>query len=201
MIVPKMRDPSPRARRQRAIENIWRDNEQKKTELHGTFSPKTLRNPMFYLGLVFFLALIGVALINKTDSTVGRKQVSPELLTLRNVEVLAEALGRYRFHTGAYPTLQQGLGALVRNPKPPVLGWDGPYINQLPGDFWGTPFVYVPPQEEGGLPTLFSCGIDRLPGTPDDLKPDPASFDPGIDWTNGWTRAADRLPGVNILKP
>ena len=201
MVVPKMREPNPRTVRHRVIENIWRETEQKKAQLQGVITPKMLRNPMFYFGLILVLTLIGVALINKTDNAVVRTNFSPELFTLRNVDVLAEALGRYRFHTGSYPTTQQGLQALVRDPRPRAPGWDGPYISHLPNDFWGTPFAYEPPAEEGGLPTLFSCGPDGLPGTPDDLRPDPERFDPGTEWTTGWSRAADRLPGVNILKP
>ena len=200
MSVPKMREPNPRIARQRIIETIWREAEQKKAELHGTALPRTFKNPKFYFGIILILVVIGVALINKTDIAVGNR-ASPELRTFRNVEVLATALGRYYFHTGTYPTVQQELGALVRNPGvQDVPDWNGPYISHLPPDFWGTPFIYEPPVEEGVLPTLFSCGPDRLPNTPDDLKPDLASFDPGTEWTNGWLRAEMRLPGVTVLK-
>jgi hypothetical protein len=56
------------------------------------------------------------------------------------------------------------------------------------------------PKKKGELPILFSCGPDRLPNTADDLKPDPAKFDPGTEWTNGWVSAENRVPGVVILE-
>ena len=96
MVVPKMREPNPRIARQRIIENIWREAEQKKAELHGVITPKTLRNPKFYFGLLLFLFVIGMVLFNAVDRAVERKQnvISPEMRTFRNLDVLAEARSR-----------------------------------------------------------------------------------------------------------
>lgn len=201
MVVPKMRETSERFARHRKIEAIWRENEQKKAELHGVLSPSMFRNPKFYFALMFIMTAIGYALFSATDKAVDRKKTSPELRTLRNLDVLAEALGRYHFHVGRYPSVRQGgLGALVRAPGPIIdPKWKGPYINLLCKDEWGMPYVYEVPKKQGELPTLFSCGPDRVPNTADDLKPDPVKFDPGTAWTNGWVAAEERVPGVKIL--
>lgn len=202
MIVPKMQVSTARRTKQRLIENIWREAERKKAELPGAITPSMFRNPKFYFALMLVLTFIGFALFNATDHAVKRRKYSPELRTLRNLDVLAEGLGRYRFHVGRYPNARNGLGALVRDPGAKVaLKWNGPYISLLCNDAWGTPFVYIPPKQEDQLPTLFSCGADRLPNTADDLKPDTARFDPGTEWTNGWLSAQERLPGVTILNP
>jgi len=199
MVVPKMRDPNPRIARYRKIDTIWREAEQKKAELQGPVPPSMFaKNPRFYFVVILILLVVGILLISGTDKAVEGKR-NPEQRTIKNLEVLAEALGRYRFHTGAFPTTEQSLAALVRDPGAHVPDWNGPYISHLPKDFWDTPYVYKPPTEEGGLPTLFSCGPDRLPGTPDDLKPDPTAFDPGTDWTNGWLRAEERWTGPRIM--
>ena len=60
------------------------------------------------------------------------------------VENFKSALDLYRLDTGTYPTTQQGLGALVRNPGS-VAGWKGPYIDSpnLPVDPWGNPYQYL----------------------------------------------------------
>jgi len=199
-VVPKMREPNPRLARQRVIENIWRENEQKKATLQGTLTPSTFRNPKLYFGLMLFMGIAGLILFSATDKAVERKHISPEQRTRNNLDVLAEALGRYRFHTGAYPTLRQGgLAALVREPAfEQAPNWDGPYISHLAKDAWNSPFFYVPPADGNELPDLFSSGPDQQPNTPDDLRPDPSCFDPGTDWTNGWVRAHDRLPGVTV---
>ena len=202
MVVPKMRDSSPRTMRHRAIDNIWREAEQKKAEMPGVVPPSIVKSPRFYFGIVLALVVVGVALNSAVDKTVTR--TSPELRTLRNLDVLAEALGRYHAHTGTYPTTHQGgLGALVRDPGPVLApGWNGPYISHLRADPWDIPYVYEPPERQGDLPTLFSCGPDREPNTPDDLKPNPECFDPGTDWTNGWLRVEERWrPGVTIGNP
>lgn len=196
MVVPKMREPNARVARRRTLENIRRECEQKKAELGFALSPSLFRNPKLYFGIIVILAVVGLLLLNATDTAVKRRQESSVMRALRQVDTLAVALGRYRFHTGAFPTAEQGLAALVRDPHVPK--WDGPYISLLRSDPWGTPYAYAPPAD-GGLPALSSCGPDRQAGSPDDLRPDPARFEPGTEWTNGWVSADQRLPGVRVL--
>jgi len=199
MLVPALREPNPRVARRRKIENIWRECERRKAELQVALSPKLWRTPKFYVGVIFLLAIVGAAVFRATDSAVTRRLEPPHLVAMRHVDVLAEALGRYRFHVGVYPATDQGLAALARRPAG-APEWDGPYINQLRADPWGTPFVYDPPSAAGDLPTVLCCGPDKVRGTADDIAPDPARFDPGTDWTNGWLSAEDRLPGVRVLR-
>ncbi|MEK0083353.1 type II secretion system major pseudopilin GspG [Benzoatithermus flavus] len=80
------------------------------------------------------------------------------------VENFKSALDLYRLDTGSYPTTQQGLAALVRNPGN-VPGWKGPYIDspQLPTDPWGNAYVYRMPGEHGAY-DLYSLGADKAPG-------------------------------------
>lgn len=80
------------------------------------------------------------------------------------LQSLEQALDLYRLDTGAYPTSQQGLQALVRDPGG-VRGWRGPYLDaaSVPLDPWGNPYVYRSPAE--GRPyELLSLGADRAPG-------------------------------------
>jgi len=193
-----MKATSERMARKRKIENIWRECERQKAEVQGVVNPGIWRNPKFYVGVILVLAVIGGAVFQATDRAVARRVESPVIRAMRNVDVLAEALGRYRFHTGVYPDREQGLAALVRNPQT-VPKWNGPYINQLRRDPWGTPYVYDA-TDSNGVPVVLSCGPDKVRGTADDVKPDPARFDPGTDWTNGWVSEEQRLPGVTILQ-
>lgn len=183
-----------RARR-RAIERIHRRYEREKKQMRGGFSPSIFRSPTFYFGVMAVLALIGALLFSATDKTVVKKKKSPYQVAMRHIDILAEALGRYRFHVGRFPTKEQGLAALVRDPGEPK--WNGPYVNQLIYDPWNTPFVYEP--RRGRLPILLSLGADKQRGTNDDVLADPECFDPGTAWTNGWVSAEKRVPGVIIL--
>jgi general secretion pathway protein G len=80
------------------------------------------------------------------------------------VENFKSALDLYRLDTGSYPTTQQGLGSLVRNPGN-APGWKGPYVDspQLPADPWGNGYVYRNPGEHGAY-DLYSLGADKSPG-------------------------------------
>ena len=196
MIVPAMKELSERQTRRRTVERIRRDSERQKASLQGHVAPGLWRTPKVYFAVIAVLAILGGAIFRASDRASQRKEAEPpHFRAMRHVDVLAEALGRYRFHVGTFPSVEQGLAALVRDPQ--VSGWNGPYINQLRRDPWGTPYVYAP--ASNGLPVLLSCGADKIRGTPDDIRPDPARFDPGTEWTNGWVSAAERLPGVTIL--
>jgi len=196
MRVPVVTTPERWRIKRRALKRIAREYEQKKAELQAVVPPTLFRNPKFYFGAIIVLVLIGASLFTATDTAVQRLEVTPPMRALRNLDVLAEALGRYRFHTGAFPDAAQGLAALARDPHVPK--WDGPYISFLRKDPWETPFVYEP--VTNGLPALFSCGPDKKPGTPDDLHSDPARFEPGTAWTNGWVSADKRRPGILVIQ-
>lgn len=80
------------------------------------------------------------------------------------IENFKAALDLYRLDTGAYPSTQQGLGALVKNPGN-AAGWKGPYIDSpsLPADPWGNPYLYRAPGEHGAY-DLYSLGADKAVG-------------------------------------
>jgi general secretion pathway protein G len=80
------------------------------------------------------------------------------------IQNFKSALDLYRLDTGSYPTTQQGLAALVRNPGN-VPGWKGPYVDspQAPADPWGNPYTYRAPGEHGPY-DVSSLGSDKAPG-------------------------------------
>jgi general secretion pathway protein G len=80
------------------------------------------------------------------------------------IENFGAALDLYRLDTGAYPTTQQGLAALIANPDR-AAGWKGPYLDsrEVPKDPWGTAYVYRAPGERGDY-DLISLGPDKAPG-------------------------------------
>ena len=155
----------------------------------GFYAPRVL-------GAAFIvLAVVGAVLVKRVNRAVEDDRPYPHYSALRSLNHLATALGRYRFHVGAYPTEAQGLKALIEDPG--EKGWLGPYSVQLKRDPWGTPYVYA--VKPDGSPDVFTAGPDLKPGTPDDLRPDPDSYDPGTDWTNGWLKVEDRLPDIEKI--
>ncbi len=188
--------PSPvdlRAHR-RALERVKREIEIKRQELGPVFNSRVLYGPRFLLAMVGVLGLTGALLVASSRKASRSQAPQPHTLALHEMDRLAVALGRFRVHVGDYPAPTLGLSALLNDPG--ARGWLGPYVNLIHRDPWGTPYRYE--RATNGTVRLYTSGPDRLPGTPDDLRADPAAFDVGTAWTTGWVRAADRLPGVWI---
>ena len=183
-----------------AVKAIARDYELKKAELQGAGAPVFRRGPLFYLVLVAVLAVVGGFVLTAAKNGVGfgRKRIELKPLQVRkSMDTLVVALGRFKFHTGDYPSDAEGLNALAAKAfrKP---GWDGPYINHVVKDPWGNDYVYET-RPEGGHPVLYSKGPDGRAGTTDDVLPDQDAFEePFRDttWTNGW--APYRLRGIVV---
>lgn len=84
----------------------------------------------------------------------------------QDVRALQSALELYRLDNYQYPSTQQGLEALVREPagEPPARNWKaGGYINSLPKDPWGTDYQYRNPGEHSQY-DVFSFGADGRQG-------------------------------------
>lgn len=82
------------------------------------------------------------------------------VLTTLQIEAVVAAAERYRVDCGDYPTVSQGINALVSDPG--LNGWRGPYMRRVPFDAWGRPFLYR--RHGSNTPEVVSYGADRRPG-------------------------------------
>ena len=184
-----------KAKSRAAIKAIAREYEMKRAELGG--APGMRRGFPYYMAIILGMLVVGALvvpqLMQRGDVAfdIGGKRIAD---AKKMVKALATALGRYRYHTGVYPSTGEGLAALafkLERPelqKVPVKGWNGPYIKKLVDDPWRNAFVYVD-NGEGETPTLYSKGPDGAAGTTDDIIADPADFDAPFrdtSWTKGW---------------
>jgi general secretion pathway protein G len=107
--------------------------------------------------IALFAALVAPRMLRQSDAarvTAARAQV----------ESFMTALGAYKLNTGTYPTTEQGLEALRRQPAN-TPQWAGPYLpKEVPKDPWGTPYTYKYPSEQGDEPEIICYGADRQPG-------------------------------------
>ena len=179
-----------------AIKAIAREYEMKKSQLTGGA-------PIFKKGFVFYtVVIIGLLMLGSMVLSVcgkgGRTPIPLKPMQARkSMDSLAIALGRFKFHTGAYPTTAEGLAVLAAKSFAKK-GWDGPYINHVVADPWGNEYVYET-RPEGGHPILYSKGADGRAGTTDDVLPEQEQFEipfKDTSWTNGW--APYRLRGVVV---
>ncbi|HEY0563532.1 MAG TPA: type II secretion system major pseudopilin GspG [Methylophilus sp.] len=91
--------------------------------------------------------------IGKSETKTARAQI----------DALGKALDQYRIDTGSYPTSEQGLAALNKNPNNQAK-WAGPYLKKnVPNDPWDRPYLYKSPGEHGDY-DLSSLGKDGQPG-------------------------------------
>ena len=76
------------------------------------------------------------------------------------------ALDRYEVENGSYP---KSLTDLVQRPGD-AKNWNGPYLDEIPKDPWGQPYVYVyPGRNNPSSYDLYSIGRDGQDGTADDI--------------------------------
>ncbi len=183
-VIPS-KSPLSKQERDRKIKAIYREMEAKKREL-GLRAPMIKPGPVFYFIVLATLLLVGVLVVNTAAKGGERKMRDGNLVKAeKSVSALAEALGRFKFHCGVYPTAEEGLEALA-NKFSTHEGWIGPYAVQILPDPWKHPYVYEPTNDP---PVVLSLGPDGVRGTADDVVPDPELFaKPFKDtsWTNDW---------------
>ena len=110
--------------------------------------------------LVIIALIVGLA----TPALMGRLGAAQSRTAEIQLENLATSLDLFRLDTGRYPTVQEGLGALVTPPVAVEARWAGPYVRrgELPADPWGRPYIYR--AAPGGGFELVSYGRDGEPG-------------------------------------
>lgn len=93
---------------------------------------------------------------------------SKEATAQSQIEMFGAALDAYRLDNDRYPTTEQGLEALRREPlgEPRPRNWRGPYLRKdVPPDPWSHPYVYRNPGTEHTWGyELLSYGRDGRPG-------------------------------------
>jgi general secretion pathway protein G len=109
---------------------------------------------MIIIGLL--AALVGPRFIRQEEKAkVGAAKAQ--------IELLSTALDTFRLDVGRYPTSQEGLESLVRQPGG-LERWDGPYLKKdLPQDPWGAAYAYRSPGANGPF-DIISYGADKAPG-------------------------------------
>ena len=119
-------------------------------------------------GFTLLELLVVVVIIGLLASYVGPRYFSQlgksEMTTAKaQMQAFSRALDQYRLDVGHYPTIEQGLNALVTRPGNEPK-WNGPYLqNVVPLDPWGKAYVYKVPGERNEY-DIVSYGKDGAPG-------------------------------------
>ena len=115
--------------------------------------------------IMVVVIIIGILAAIVAPNVIGRiddAQITKAKAEISNIE---NALKFYRLDNFNYPSSEQGLEALVTKPADPnVKNWKtGGYLNRLPSDPWGNPYIYLSPGNQREI-DIYTLGRDGRPG-------------------------------------
>jgi general secretion pathway protein G len=113
--------------------------------------------------VVVILAVLGALVVPKIIANVDQARVKRAAVDIRGIET---ALDLYRLDNFKYPTTEQGLAALVRQPVDPTITnyRAGGYLPSMPKDPWNNFYIYASPGADGRDYDIISYGRDGKPG-------------------------------------
>lgn len=113
--------------------------------------------------VIVILGLLAALVVPKLIGRTEEAKRTQSRIQIKNVE---QALQLFKLDNGFYPSTEQGIEALVRVPeigRIPKNYRKGGYLDRVPNDPWGNPYVYVSPGAERDY-EISSYGADGIPG-------------------------------------
>jgi general secretion pathway protein G len=113
--------------------------------------------------VVVILAVLGALVVPQILSKVDQARLTAAKTDIRTI---SGALDSYRLDNFKYPTTEQWLQALVKQPADPTITnyAVGGYLKTVPIDPWGHPYLYATPGADGREYDITSYGRDNKPG-------------------------------------
>lgn len=131
-------------------------------------SPRTafprLQRAFTLMELMVVMVIIGVLAALIVPNVMDRADDARSTAAKADINNLVQALKLYRLDNHRYPSAEQGLQALVTKPTVGTtpISWR-PYLERLPVDPWGQPYVYLNPGIKGEV-DIMSWGADGQAG-------------------------------------
>jgi len=116
--------------------------------------------------LMVVLVILGVLAALIAPKLMDRPDEARVIAAKQDIAAIVQALKLYRLDNMRYPTTEQGLQALATKPaiEPLPTNWKGSgYLERLPNDPWGHPYLYLQPGRNGEI-DVFSQGADGQAG-------------------------------------
>jgi len=116
--------------------------------------------------IMVVVVILGILAALIVPNIMDRPDMARVTRTRQDIRALQTALNLYRLDNYRYPTTDQGLEALVERPAieplPPAYRKGG-YLERMPKDAWGRPYLYLSPGLHGEV-DISSLGADGQPG-------------------------------------
>ncbi|TFH71690.1 type II secretion system protein GspG [Gammaproteobacteria bacterium LSUCC0112] len=116
--------------------------------------------------ILVVLVIMGLLVSIIAPNVLGRADEARVQKVFADFSAIETALRLYRLDNYAYPSSEQGLSALQERPTlaPVPANWrTGGYLEDLPIDPWGNPYLYLSPGQQGDY-DIFSYGADGVRG-------------------------------------
>lgn len=119
--------------------------------------------------LLLVLVILGVLAALVVPRFVKRGEQARNTAAAADLSLIGTQLNAFEVDCGRYPTTEDGLQALLE-PRGAIRGWKGPYLERMPKDPWGNPYIYrCPGQHNANGFDLYSWGPDAQEGGGDDI--------------------------------
>lgn len=114
--------------------------------------------------LLVVLVILGLLMGIVAPQFIGEADVARTRTVFADFDRIKSALQIYKLDNYVYPTSEQGLEALVERPTldPVPKKWKQ-YVERVPTDPWGNPYLYLSPGEHGQV-DIYTLGADGVPG-------------------------------------
>ncbi len=119
-----------------------------------------------FIEIMVVIIIIGVMALAVGGKFLGKADEARVKQAYADFSTIQSQLKLYRLDNYRYPTTEQGLRALIEKPSidPIPRQWQtGGYLESLPIDPWGNPYLYRTPGEKGEF-DIYSYGADGVAG-------------------------------------
>jgi len=115
--------------------------------------------------IMVVVIIIGLLAAIVAPQVIGRIDDAQITKAQADISAIEDAMKFYRLDNFTYPSTEQGIEALVRQPNDPsIRNWKpGGYLDGLPTDPWGNEYLYLNPGNNGEI-DIYTLGRDGRPG-------------------------------------
>ena len=119
---------------------------------------RTTQRGFSLIEIMVVIVILGILASLIIPKIMGRPDEARQVKAKQDILSLENALELYKLDNGFYPSTEQGLEALAKQPtQPPIpTNWQ-PLLRTLPTDPWGNTYKYSNPGEHGEI-DVYSLG-------------------------------------------